>query len=471
MELLHSLPSSSHVALVSTVWLADVSPRHTGVLSAFLLYHAALGVAKSFVFLDGDRSSQPRIDHLHADVQALHVAGRVELRYHHDEDGASALKGDVVTRQMRNAAQAMRLCLEHNRRVPASEELRWLLHLDIDELLYLEALGGAFQCSPRAALDAFVKTLETPQPPTLQLTLANYEAIPTTLHGGVYFQNTTIFRRHHAHVPFTHTAQDALAFWRQRTVNDQFFLFYDNGKAVVRVQAGVEPASVHHWRQRRSSSDAHAAMTTTAAVSRANFFDARRNLAPNDVVVETVEHRACVLHYPVCGLEWLIEKYERLGPFPSVWGGDADGAQALQILPCFHTQARDAVTGASEGDKLSAVGEEKTGRDAAIATALEELYRSHVLLDLEDAASASEWQRQVAAGVCEQIQFPSKLLAKYRFDTSLRGFAQPITTVQMGSATLPSAPHVSATAAASPAFTAEKAWMLAAISQQYLQNQ
>lgn len=477
------------VALVTTAWFADVSPRHAGVLSAFLLYHAELGVAKSFVFLDGDRDTQPRVEQLHPRVRKLHAAGRVELRYRDQVDdwaavgveswrtlgAAAAAASDVAARQMLNAELAMRLCLQHNQRVQTHEQLRWLLHLDVDELLYLEALGERKTHtveSSQDALDTFVRTLEAQQPPMFQLTLANHEAVPTQLHGGVYFQETSTFRRHHAHVPFTREAQQALAFWRQRTRHEQFFLFYDNGKAIVRVQEGVVPASVHHWRHLQSSGNNLEETPTAAMASRSNFFDARRNIAQEDVLVEPDGQRACVLHYPVCGVEWLREKYERLGDFPDVWGGTS-GEREMKIAPCFHTQARDVVVRSSEcGDD-----EEEREREATIAEALEELYRSHVMLDASEPANALEWQRQIAAGVCEEIRFPAELLAKFEplggsstgdQRSSARNLPAP-----PASAAAPRTPNASTrvpAAAAAMDFTIEKAWMLAAISQQYLQQ-
>eukprot|EP00607_Mallomonas_marina_P008828 CAMPEP_0182420962 /NCGR_PEP_ID=MMETSP1167-20130531/6095_1 /TAXON_ID=2988 /ORGANISM="Mallomonas Sp, Strain CCMP3275" /LENGTH=292 /DNA_ID=CAMNT_0024597577 /DNA_START=76 /DNA_END=954 /DNA_ORIENTATION=- len=44
-----------------------------------------------------------------------------------------------------------------------------------------------------------------------------------------------------------------------------------------------------------------------------------------------------ILHYVVCGLNWLEQKYQILGSFPDSWF-----AGSLPIPPCFHLDARDA---------------------------------------------------------------------------------------------------------------------------------
>lgn len=499
---------TSSIALVTTVWLASASnahdaartapSRHADVLSAFLLYHLAIGVAKIFVFFDGDERSQLRVVELHPHVQVHCAAGRIELRYRSSAAGNSPLhelyerhcvtfsrfrdtmESDVAARQMLNAELAMHLCLQHNRELkthtdnisglhqwtkPESshaviDELRWLLHLDIDELLYLDAFATAGN-DPTQALSDYVRNLEQ-QHHAHQMTLLNYEAIPTQLYGANYFATATKFRRHYARIPLTRDAQQRLAFWQQRTRHQQFFLFYDNGKSMVRVSDESKfssvPASVHHWRVSASESSTSGSIRTS---SKTNFHDARRNFAHESVVLEPRGQQACILHYPVCGLEWLGEKYERLGKFTDAWGGTS-GERVMQIRPCFHTQARDALQG-----------------KAPPSDAMRELYESHVMLDMD--AHAREWQRQVAAGVCEEIDFVARmLLGSLGFSRHAKD-KKPTQDSPVAAVTLQQADDdddeedgsgdsgaSSSLAPASASFTTEKAWMLASISSQYL---
>lgn len=508
----------SSVALVTTVWLASAasssaedassrpSSRHASVLNAFLLYHLEIGIAKIFVFFDDE--SQLQIHALHPKVQEHEANGRIELQYAKekkladdmDDDACETtdsvyarcvnferfrdvLHEDVAARQMLNAELAMQRCLQHNEEVvqmqaqgkeDAVGELRWLLHLDIDELLYLEAFASASESgtTPAAALSAYVGVLE--QQHAHQWTIVNYEAIPTQLHGGNYFTTASRFRKHHARIPWSksHNQQRALAFWQRRSPFRHYFLFYDNGKSMVRVAKRALPASVHHWQIGSVSAQ------TKPSSSKSNFFDARRNVSQANVYVEPVGSRACVLHYPVCGVEWLSEKYERLGRFPNVWGGTTSAHEGrrreMKIPPCFHTQARDARWRGADQQPDSS----ETSSDKAVDTtaALEELYRTQVMLDMH--AHAAEWEQQVDAGVCEEIRFPMDVLASY--ELSQGGHREEFESLDEsrprdGSVVTPSSSErkkpetaVASASATSQDFAVEKAWMLASISQQYL---
>ncbi|KAF1329586.1 hypothetical protein FI667_g5875, partial [Globisporangium splendens] len=488
------------VALVTTVWLArdkalsptcsTSSDRHVNVLSAFLLYHLEIGIAKIFVFFDGDEQSQVRLHELHAHVQECVVQGRIELHYTKRPNGDDSdsriddtvyaecalyeqsrdvLDEDVAARQMLNAERAIHACNAHNSHlghgnaaVDSVGELRWLLHLDVDELLYVESFASK-KTTPRTALSAYVHALETQH--AHQLTIVNYEAIPTKIYGDNYFATTTTFRRHHARIPLTPMAHKALAFWQKRSPFQQYFLFYDNGKSLVRVAKDTIPASVHHWQLPGNMAP--------AATQKSNFFDARCNMLQSQVAIEPEGNRACVLHYPVCGLEWLEEKYTHLGRFPDVWGGKLQQGADLKIPPCFHTQARDARW----------PPEQSGGGGEAHAATLEDLYRGQVMLDMH--AHKTEWQTQIDAGVCEEIRFPVELLRSYglvqkeegskRHDASLSrdGPQKAPGTTSLKKETAATgattgSPPAASSSAANSSFTVEKAWMLASITQQYL---
>jgi hypothetical protein len=260
-------------------------------------------------------------------------------------------------------------------------------------------------------------------------------------------------------------AHRALAFWQKRSPFQQYFLFYDNGKSLVRVAKDTLPASVHHWQLPSNT-------TIPAATQKSNFFDARRNMAQSQVAIEPEGGRACVLHYPVCGLEWLEEKYTRLGRFPDVWGGRLQQGADLKIPPCFHTQARDARWGSGQNDG---------GDDGqAHAAALEQLYRDQVMLDAH--AHEAEWQSHIAAGVCAEIRFPVELLQSHGLgqqaeeskqhdaSSSRDGFqaAPGTTSLDKKAPAMGTTPEDPPASAANPSFTVEKAWMLASITQQYL---
>lgn len=430
---------SSGVALVTTAWLAQPweKSRHVSVLNSFVLYHLGIGVAKILLFLDGpdadkaetDSSQvQPSVRMLHERVQQVVAQGVVELIYA-DKNQRDA--GDVPTRQMVNASKAMSVCVAHNERLAKDDqahELRWLLHLDMDELLYIESFR--VEDAPHTLcckLRQYVASLETQQ--IEQFTLVNYEAVPTSVHVGNYFASTTRFRVHPARIPLgNRETSAALAFWQSRSPFRQFFLFYDNGKSMVRVSrenASSGPSSVHHWRLQGES--------------RSNFYDPRRSVA---VYIEP--DRGCILHYPVCGLEWLMDKYARLGDFAATWGS---GTKKLAIQPCFHTQARD-ITVNSREDKESK---------------MRELFESQVMLQIAN----DEWPRQLRSQVCQEICFPSELLAMERDLWMPQAYAASTSASTSDRAKQ----ETTAAEEAKQGFTPSTAWLLASISQMYLETQ
>lgn len=430
---------SSSVALVTTAWLAhsQEKSRHVSVLNSFLLYHLCIGVAKILLFLDGPEAgnedadtsqAQPSVRVLHERVQQAVTQGVVEVMY---ADRARSDAGDVPTMQMANASKAMSACVAHNERLTKedkAQELRWLLHLDIDELLFIEAF--CVEDPPHTLcckLRQYVASLETQH--IEQFTLVNYEAVPTSVHGDNYFASATRFRVHPARIPLANSeASTALAFWQSRSPFRQFFLFYDNGKSMVRVSrenAAAGPSSVHHWRLQGKS--------------HSNFYDPRRS----EAVWSEPHHRGCILHYPVCGLEWLMEKYARLGAFADTWGS---GAKKLTIQPCFHTQARDIAI-ASRDDKK---------RD------MRKLFESQVMLQ----EGGGEWPRQLRSQVCQEITFPKELLARER-DLWLPDAARASDTATSDVAKEEKAIS-SPGEEAKKGFTPETAWLLASISQRYL---
>lgn len=140
------------------------------------------------------------------------------------------------------------------------EGLRWLLHIDSDELFF----------TSHPSVDAHFAALDVDG--VTQMTYLNHEGVPEREDVGDFFRHVTLFRRHHFTVPMTPAAKRGMAFWERRTnhvrwalrkcshvavvlsvlpplpfVQRQFLLCYDNGKSACRVSADAYPASVHSW--------------------------------------------------------------------------------------------------------------------------------------------------------------------------------------------------------------------------------
>lgn len=123
------------------------------------------------------------------------------------------------------------------------DDLRWLLHVDSDELFGLAA---------GVTLDSHFRDLEARG--IGQLTYMNFEGVPEDEDIFDPFLEVTLFRRHLSVVPISPEAQKAVDFWKARNPEGQYFLGYDNGKSATRVLPGVLPLSVHSWKLPADSS-------------------------------------------------------------------------------------------------------------------------------------------------------------------------------------------------------------------------
>eukprot|EP00929_Paragymnodinium_shiwhaense_P022030 TRINITY_DN14200_c0_g1_i1.p2 TRINITY_DN14200_c0_g1~~TRINITY_DN14200_c0_g1_i1.p2 ORF type:complete len:271 (+),score=43.81 TRINITY_DN14200_c0_g1_i1:180-992(+) len=201
-----------------------------------------------------------------------------------------------------------------------------------------------------------------------QMTYLNHEGVPEVAQTPDYFATTTLFRRHHFAVPLTEPARDGLRFWRGRSKRGQYLLYYDNGKSVCRAGLGARPLSQHLWKL----GSEHRSCTALA--------DPRRLDVENYRVCED----PCILHFPVCGLDWFLGKYKTLGDFPDSWLGGQ-----VKLPASFHGDARDAC---AEGTDV-----------------IRNIFEREVLLD--DPAQA---ERQVQSGVCLRLDDHASLLEAVR---------------------------------------------------------
>lgn len=344
--------------MVCTVSFASHSTARP--LESFLRYHLAIGFDRVLLFADdaSDEKSLAIAGTFPAEQVLLHVAGpeldALHARRCSSFERLASLRDEVSARQMLNAELAMA--------VASDLGLRWLVHLDADELFFTDEPSIAPHF---ARLD---------EDGVHQMTYLNLEGVPEEPDTEDYFSRVTLFRRHHFSVPLTDEARRAMRFWMDRTIDRQYLLMYDNGKSACRVLPGATPLSQHLWRL--PAEGGYRSCTALADVRR---LDVENYRGCTDT---------CILHFPVCGLSWLRDKYKTLGAFPDTWLGGK-----VAVPRSFHTTARQLCA-----EDCALDGEGGGGL-------LEELFRREVLL--EDAGEAG---RQVAAGVCLRITRPAGLL-------------------------------------------------------------
>jgi hypothetical protein len=289
------------------------------VLDSFLTYHLALGFTHIFLFFDDPEDPTIRLALKYRDVTIMRRNERLrqmwqttrvlQLRRGYEQ----FIGTEVMARQMLNTEVSIKLALE--------KKIDWLLHIDIDELFYLQ----------RGTLPEHFQSLT--QQNIEHVTYHNYEAIPETLHIKDYFKETTLFKINPATSALANTEEK----WRPiikliPQLPERFFLYYKIGKSAVRLNEQVIPESVHSF----------------------EFLEQPRLTPPP---VETADaqppkfitsEEAVILHYPCCGFEHFWSKYVILGPFSDKWFGKIPIVTSLPI----HLDSRDVVL---RGDREAAI--------------------------------------------------------------------------------------------------------------------
>ncbi|CAJ2501906.1 Uu.00g047590.m01.CDS01 [Anthostomella pinea] len=168
----------------------------------------------------------------------------------------------LILRQEQNMKHAISHLFKHG--------YDWLLHIDIDELLY----------EPSAAAASWS---EKPEVGSVHFT--NHEALPLS---------------HHTDNPF----EDCVWF-RLNTVEQRpHYMAYGNGKSAVRLTRGVIPQGPHDF----------------------SGFKGER-LAPSGNGDEPV-----LLHYPTPSFQTWVEKFTRYGDFSDYWFGDRRVPNRVQFM-------------------------------------------------------------------------------------------------------------------------------------------
>lgn len=234
---------------------------------SFVRYHLALGVSRIFLFVDGPLDESWSEQEWHPAVQ---VYCGPELRERWCEISSDVLPAivayrdhEVMARQLLNEAVALR---EARR-----QGLTWLLHLDADELFFVDSLQSHFRQLDAAGVTSCI--------------YRNHEAVPESEQIADPFREVTLFKLNPA-VCGGHPTS--------------FFNCYTVGKPAVRVDAALMPTDVHSF------------PTARGTAWKVSF--------------------PCVLHYPNCGFEHFLAKYRALGNFSDkVFGYRRQGFQRFHL--------------------------------------------------------------------------------------------------------------------------------------------
>lgn len=147
--------------------------------------------------------------------------------------------------------------------------MRWLLHLDADELFLPTSPGGTkgahfdgdfivdnAVCAHFRALDEAgighityknIEGVVEDLDPYEQEHAHDSNNNDLQLRISSAFERVCLFRQHFSDIPLTPQAMACVRQWCDRSPVGQYFLAYDNGKSAVRVLPGVSPRGVHSF--------------------------------------------------------------------------------------------------------------------------------------------------------------------------------------------------------------------------------
>lgn len=317
--------------------VATVRTQGMAAMRSWVRYHRELGFERLYLFMDPDDPGLAEISRLPGVVvTVVDDAYRATLRHHpYAQQHASQIFATGAEKASPDALTALQLAnmgvgLDFAR----ADGLRWLLHIDCDELFYPGA-GDAREHF--RLLDALSIG---------QARYINHEAIPNRDEHDDYFAEITLFKRNGAEIP-PDVFESLRPFWQRR---GHYFLAYDNGKCAVRTLAGVTPATVHGFR------------LPVVALGRASLS------SPS------------ILHYPFTSFERYWGKFQRFGNFTS---GELLG-QAWST-PQFLGESRDLVNAGDREKVLRAYRRKVLMRDEKRVV---ELLERQVLMRISDPASS-----------------------------------------------------------------------------------
>ncbi len=236
------------------------------VLETFVRYHQAIGFS-DFVILFDD-PADPDIERAKTlpgviPVPVDHAVRKAWQRQRHYDQCKDHVDQTVGARQLLN--------IEYGFNVALQAGIDWLLHIDIDELLYIKSgdiLGHA------EALENSDKDIAV---------YHNFEAVPDGFDVDNYFTEVNLFKK-----PVAMLRAQKIDRSESWPAGRRYFNFYNNGKSLTRVSPGIYPLGAHRW--------------------------AHENRELNKVIF----FNPCVLHFSVCGYRYFEQKYRHRGNFSDV---------------------------------------------------------------------------------------------------------------------------------------------------------
>ncbi|KAK9809195.1 hypothetical protein WJX72_011143 [[Myrmecia] bisecta] len=206
-------------------------------IKLWVQYHQAVGVAKFYLFVDG-QAARPEVSAALRGIPGVEVIPRDEnLKYAQahsriwNETWLSAFFHKPCNHEL---FVLQSLNMEAGIQLAKRDKMDWVLHIDTDELMWP---GGAPEYNLQRVLETYDADVDL-------VVFPNYESLPERDDVTDPFTEVTLFKRNYHHV-----VSDAYfkSYHSVARGNPNYFITYGNGKSAARVQPGLRPNGAHRW--------------------------------------------------------------------------------------------------------------------------------------------------------------------------------------------------------------------------------
>ena len=352
-------PPTTRVSIAMLIREPPIKSLHT-----FIKYHFSIGINKLYLYFD-DIANQKK-DHIlmknilktfnNDDEKVIVVDCSAKWYYNTKKTSAlwkeygQYIETDLIARQVIAVEQAiLRATLDG---------MDWLVHIDVDELLYWNNNDETtFNniCTWFDQIPSYVDSVR----------FLNVEGAPESIEftppsskkekeyedqEDDYFQHISLFKRNPLNV--------SMKSMRQWPKNKIHFTAYHNGKSAVRCRENVVPFGSHKFCYQNSNNSSSSNCSLLS-------------LDAKDVQL---------YHYPHASFTQWWKKYRILGTFPNYHLG-------IYEIPnnCFHLQSRDAICGhLNTGDNSEGEEQKENGSSDYRERYARELYKRHCVYEDEN---------------------------------------------------------------------------------------
>ncbi len=262
----------------------------------FIQYHLSIGFENIFVFIDDCNEKTFKIASSFPNV--IPILNDLSLQelwkftpHYKDITKRVIISSEVMVRQELNLHVALSLAVDL--------KIDWLLHIDLDELFYLN----------NHSLKSHLKYCKSNSYGSA--VYVNYEAIAVKEESSQIYTATTYFKKNFfRRGAWTYSTEQKSFLNETEWLTEKYLNFYQNGKCGVFLNQDLVIKDVHM-------------------------------IIAKDSKNKLMTHKdPLILHFPCVTFKEYLKKYKRLGDFTDYWNGQP---RAGKFIDTFHLESRDIV--------------------------------------------------------------------------------------------------------------------------------